>query len=462
MVRTLFDWRGEIDRGRYASFGLVLALLKVNLDRLVAGLDGRYWSPLDYWTPGTVPIDELAGEDWPFYVGLVAVALPFVWVGVALTLKRLHDAALPVWPLVLFFVPFVNILLFLLLSVLPSGRPDPVEDRQSRLERVIPKSAMGSAAFAVGLSSFLALGVIVLGAQVLETYGWGIFVGAPFTMGLVAAVVHGYHEPRNAGACINVALLSVSIAGGLLLGLAIEGAICLLMAAPLAMVLAALGGLVGCAVQRRRPAPANGVLSVAVLALPLLVGAEAAVDARPKRAPVTTSIVVDAPPQVVWRHVVSFSELPPPKELVFRLGIAYPTEARIDGRGVGAVRRCRFSTGDFVEPITVWSPPRRLAFGVDEQPAPMRELSPWGAIRPPHLDGFLLSRRGEFRLVTLPGGRTLLRGTTWYENRMWPAGYWRLWSDTLIRKIHLRVLQHVAALAEAEAAGSAGSGLTNF
>jgi hypothetical protein len=162
-------------------------------------------------------------------------------------------------------------------------------------------------------------------------------------------------------------------------------------------------------------------------------------------------VVVDAPPQVVWRHVVLFSALPPPRELVFPVGIAYPTGARIAGRGQGAVRRCRFSTGDFVEPITIWSPPHRLAFDVAAQPAPMRELSPWGAIRPPHLDGFLLSRRGEFRLVPLPGGRTLLRGTTWYENRMWPAGYWRLWSDALIRRIHFRVLRHVAELSEAEA-----------
>ena len=80
----------------------------------------------------------------------------------------------------------------------------------------------------------------------------------------------------------------------------------------------------------------------------------------------------------------------------------------------------------------------------------MRELSFWGDVHPPHLDGFLRSRRGEFRLIPLPGGRTLLRGTTWYENRMWPAAYWRLWSDELIGSIHERVLAHVARWAEAD------------
>jgi hypothetical protein len=34
---------------------------------------------------------------------------------------------------------------------------------------------------------------------------------------------------------------------------------------------------------------------------------------------------------------------------------------------------------------------------------------------------------------------------------MWPAAYWRLWSDYLIHKIHLRVLTHIKTLAESEA-----------
>jgi hypothetical protein len=85
---------------------------------------------------------------------------------------------------------------------------------------------------------------------------------------------------------------------------------------------------------------------------------------------------------------------------------------------------------------------------VTRQPPALRELSPWGAIHPPHLDGFLHSRRGEFRLVALPGRRTLLEGTTWYSDRLSPAGYWRLWSDAIIHRIHRRVLDHVKRLSE--------------
>src|SRR5437764_9190538 len=110
-----------------------------------------------------------------------------------------------------------------------------------------------------------------------------------------------------------------------------------------------------------------------------------------------SSIEIDAPTERVWQNVIGFSELPEVPKWFFRLGIAYPVRARIEGSGVGAVRRCEFSTGPFVEPITAWEPPSRLAFDVQSQPAPMTEWSPYRHVHPPHLDGTMRSRRGEFR-----------------------------------------------------------------
>lgn len=113
------------------------------------------------------------------------------------------------------------------------------------------------------------------------------------------------------------------------------------------------------------------------------------------------------------------------------------------------MRYCRFSTGDFVEPITVWDDNRLLAFDVSAQPPAMRELSPWN-ITPPHLEhNYMRSKHGQFRLVALSDHSTLLEGTTWYQNYFWPQPYWRAWSDGIVHQIHLRVLQHVKQQAEA-------------
>ena len=454
---------GPLRRGHYAAAGTVLTVLKYALDRLLAAAFGRSWGWLDYWSPGAFPIDGVPRAELPFYLALVALAAPFLALGLWLTARRLRDAGLSLWLLVLFFVPVVNVLLFVTLSLIPSRPPSAgslagVRSR-SLTARVVPGSRTGSAIAGVTITTVLGIAAVALGANALGVYGWGLFLGVPFSLGLVSVLVYGANEPRPLEDCIKVSLASVALVGVGVLAVALEGAICLVMALPLILPLAVLGSIVGHGIQSRAwavPASAH-TLCATILVLPALMGIEAGAPAGPEIRPVSTTVVVDAPPREVWRHVVAFPALPAPREVAFRAGIAYPVGAVIEGRGKGALRRCRFSTGDFVEPITAWKAPHRLAFDVRDQPPPMRELSPWGAVHPPHLDGFLRSRRGEFRLRALPDGQTLLTGTTWYENRMWPAAYWRLWSDGLISRIHGRVLRHVAAISEAGNDAHAGA-----
>ena len=152
-------------------------------------------------------------------------------------------------------------------------------------------------------------------------------------------------------------------------------------------------------------------------------------------------------------NVGGVAELPPPSELVFWLGIAHPLRARIRGSGVGAIRTCEFSTGSFVEPITAWDPPRRLAFDVRSEPPPLAEWSPYQHVYAPHLVGGRETERREFRLIPLAADRTRLEGSTWYRNNLFPQLYWNLWSDALIHRIHRRVLEHVKRRSEGRGAG---------
>lgn len=91
----------------------------------------------------------------------------------------------------------------------------------------------------------------------------------------------------------------------------------------------------------------------------------------------------------------------------------------------------------------------RLSFNVDSSPPPLKEWSPFANVTPPHIDGYFKSRRGEFRLIALPGGQTRLEGSTWYEMRLYPAGYWSLFGDNLISRIDQQVLRHSKKEAEA-------------
>jgi uncharacterized membrane protein YhaH (DUF805 family) len=462
-ISDLWTWRGTVGRGKYFGIGVTLFALKHLLDRIVAThVFGLPWSLFNYWIIGeATEIDDAPLGRLRFYATMVTLAIPFIWVGVVLTLRRLRDIGWPLWLVVFFFLPFVNLIFFLLLSTMParerSSSSSPRSPRASgikaMLDRIIPRGGFGSAVAGIIFTTLLTIGITVLSVQGMGNYGWGLFVGLPFCLGLSSVLIYGYHQPRPLGHCMLVSLLSVGLASAVLIGVAIEGVICILMAAPLGAVMALFGGAMGYIIQRRPDEKSNGghvlhAFSVILLALPALMVIERATQLESPLREVRTRVEIKAAPEEVWRHLVAFAELPPPQEWLFQTGIAYPIRAEIDGHGVGAVRHCVFSTGAFVEPIEVWDEPRLLKFGVTAQPPVMEELSPYAHLRPPHLDNYLQSRKGQFLLTRLPNGSTLLEGTTWYQNSFWPGSYWNLWSDFIIHRIHVRVLNHIKGLAE--------------
>lgn len=459
---NLWDWEGRIRRSTYAIAGSLTLALKLALDWwVVTRLFHRPWSVLFYWRPfGAIrSLSAISGRDRGFGWLMLTIALPFVWLGLTLTVKRLRDAGHPAWLVCLFFVPGINLVFFALLCVLPAVAGTPAREAPPwlggrALDPWIPRSPWGSAIVATGLTTVLGLLLTLLSTAVLGTYGLALFVAMPFCLGLFAVLTYSYHGRRTFRQCLYVAVLPVVLLGLVLLVVAIEGLICILMAAPIAAVLTMLGGTLGYALQSghwgRTRTPA--MLGAVVLFLPAFTGAEKMLEREPDEFVVTSAVEVKAPPEKVWKEVISFSEIGPPRELLFRAGIAYPIRAEISGHGPGAIRRCRFTTGDFIEPIEVWDQPRLLRFGVTHNPAPMEEWTPYRHIAPPHLSGYFQSHQGQFELTELPGGRTLLRGTTWYSHAIWPAEYWHWWSDYIIHRIHMRVLEHIQRRVETGAA----------
>lgn len=445
----LFNPHGQIDRLPYLALGLVLVAAKIALDATLSRvLLHQPWRITNYLWP-QFSILRWDGSISPLFVtAMLTVAAPFAWVGVCLTTQRLRALRAPIWLVVLFFVPLLKFILFALLTLLPS-RPDReaatrIDPPQpySGLGRCLPHNALGNAALAVTVAALIGCGFAAISIHWQHAYLAGLFIGAPFAIGFIAALLHEVHGPRRLRESVGVALLAILLVGVILIAVAFEGLVCVLMAAPLALCEAVAGAVVAHAfsdaMRRHR---FQSFLSIVTL-LPLFMLAETGALPPPLLS-VRSEIVVDATPAEVWPHVIGFSVIPEPNEWIFRIGIAYPIRARIDGHGVGALRHCIFSTGEFVEPITFWDEPARLAFDVAAQPDPLQEVSPYQNLRPTHLRGYFESKYGEFRLIALPGGRTLLRGTTWYSDRIAPQSYWQLWSDCLIHRIHLRVLEHI-------------------
>src|SRR5262245_14172320 len=282
-LSDLWSGEGTIDRGPYFFWGVALFALKFNVDRII----GAVWfgKPWTFFDPEVLRISlwQSAGtkEDVFYFLTLLAVSLPFLWVGIVLTFGRLRSLGWPSWLVLLFFVPVLKLLLFALLCLVPAraGRASaiaPTGLRSGFISRLMPRNALGSALVSIVITVSLAAAAAWLATSVANRYGWALFVGVPFVMGFLSTTLYGYHEPRTLGKCLLVALGTIVLAGSALLLLAMEGAICLIMAAPIALVIGLAGGAMGYAVQKSfwsHDGPAR-VYCVAILLVPALIGLE--------------------------------------------------------------------------------------------------------------------------------------------------------------------------------------------
>ncbi len=310
------------------------------------------------------------------------------------------------------------------------------------------KSNVFQRIFSLVFTCVLSWAFAYLAINFFMEYAFGLFMWLPLVLGASSTLIFSYKNSVTRKQLRNNAYLTLFIFCIGLLCFAWEGIICLLMAAPIGFIFTYLGFLIGFSFSKsnfKNQTPTAVILLL--ISSPSFMAFENTIKTTEDLRSVVTTIEINATPEKVWKNVVSFPQLNEPTEFIFKTGIAYPINATIVGKGVGAIRHCNFSTGSFVEPITVWDENKLLQFSVDEQPEPMKELSFYD-IHPNHLHGYWVSKQGQFKLTALPNGHTLLEGTTWYVNKIKPGIYWTVWSDNIVHTIHNRVLKHIKAQAE--------------
>jgi uncharacterized membrane protein YhaH (DUF805 family) len=471
--RSPFSWfliSTPLNRVTYVIVGFGLAIIKYAIEALAVYLaTSQFFSPIDFvnpWLSSKAPflVDAPgAGVIWLLFT------LPFVWIATTMSVRRAADVGISPWFGLAMLIPLVNLAVISLLALLPTGAFQKSQQQLAELEQqrrefasvygpppaieaptneLLPddRPPILSLVASIATGCFTQVVVGAISVWMLELYGFVLFFSAPVVAGATAGFVYNHHVRRSIMRTIGMIIMMNFVSFGLMLAIGLDGAICLLLAFPLLGPLSVMGGLVGSAIATASLRPGvserRGMIGSIIL-LPMCLSLESLNDGSPLHR-VTTSVDIPAPPSVVWQQVIAFPEIESEMAWFFRLGIACPLRARLDGQGVGATRHCEFTTGTFIEPITDWSPPNVLAFDVASQPQPMMEWTPFTHLHPPHLDKGFVSKRGEFRLESIPGGKTRLYGTTWYEIDVRPRLYWKCWADPVIHAIHRRVLVHIA------------------
>jgi hypothetical protein len=259
------------------------------------------------------------------------------------------------------------------------------------------------------------------------------FVLLPFIMGFINAYFWRKHRV-SVGPSFGYAFVNLFV--GLIYSYFMmgEGYICLIIVSPLIYVFILLGILVAKLMFKWNQTTLNMSVIAALAALLIL----NVVTAAPGESQVTDRVLIHAKPEVVWQNVAAFSPIESePDYWLFKIGLPSPVQSTVEGNYVGADRKCIFSNGlVFDEKIVEYEENRKLTFAITEQPAD------------PEILGHIVLSKGQFILEDNGDGTTTLIGTSWYDLKVKPSLYFDLWTRSIVRNVHLEVMEHMKELAE--------------
>lgn len=259
------------------------------------------------------------------------------------------------------------------------------------------------------------------------------FVILPLMMGIISAWC--WRSLKLSGkrlvgySCLN-GLLAILLSA-ILLG---EGAICLLIVSPLILGFIITGASIGKMMFQKR----NNYLNVSIFSLLFVLFIIDSISTPHYENLVSDVMVIDAPPEEVWKHVVAFDGIEEDDEFwLFRIGMPMPIAATVNGYYEGAERKCIFSNGyTFDEKIVTYQPKHNLTFDIVNQP------------KDPEIMGHIDILKGQFLLKDNGDGTTTLTGNSWYRLYVFPVWYYDIWAESITRNVHLRVMKHIKQLSE--------------
>ncbi len=268
-----------------------------------------------------------------------------------------------------------------------------------------------------------------------EIYLLSVFTLVPMLMGFI---LESFREDSGATRKHKLYTSALNYVVALVICLVVlhEGAICIIIAAPLVMLFHVFGVALYTAVSNFR----KGRLRSSVVPLLLVFCVVDIYVPHQFETSESDMLTIKAPPTAVWQYLASYPRNDSPCDYwLWSVGLPMPIRSVAVSAQVGAERKCEFTGGvSAAEIITVSEPGKRLAFSVTRQPDH------------PEAVGHFKLERGEFLLQDNGNGTTTLTGTSWYSLRVYPAVYYNLWVNDIVKRVHLRVMNHVKRLAEAD------------
>lgn len=157
---------------------------------------------------------------------------------------------------------------------------------------------------------------------------------------------------------------------------------------------------------------------------------------------VTTLVLLDAPPEAVWKALRFYEEIPDRPALLLLALLPRPIGSEGRKTQVGADIRCLYDGGYLVKRITSAQPGQLLRFEVLEQSL--------------GIENSVSMREGSYAIRAVGGGSQVLL-TTHYHGHLRPRFLWRPFERSFAHAVHRHILGGMSALLGASAAERASS-----
>jgi hypothetical protein len=274
----------------------------------------------------------------------------------------------------------------------------------------------------------------------------------PMALGVLTVFCGAIYRPRRWYYWVFMPWVpcALLLLGSFLFG--IEGAICIIMTAPVFFLASSIGGLLtGVVLNEYRHT--RGTYSL--LVFPLLPFLVAPLEHR-FRPPdsirsADTEIIINASPQTVWQNIERVRRIEPDEQrfsFFHLMGFPRPVEATLSYEGVGGVRHATFEAGVlFIETIDVWEPERELRFSIkaDTKSIPSTTLDEHVTIGGAYFDML----QGDYRIEPITDHQVRLRLSSKHRLSTRFNFYSRLWTEFIMRDIQQNILNVIKRRCEA-------------
>lgn len=288
---------------------------------------------------------------------------------------------------------------------------------------------------------------------VTSTLSLAFIVIVPFVVGMLAV----YFAPRDARAAwqpsLGIAVSSMLVGGVLAGALLWEAAICVAMALPIMLTMAAGGGLLMWWLLARRDKSGTSLLALFLLVPFAFIPLERQFPLQDSFHTVENQITINADAETVWQNIIRVAPIQDderPFTVLFSwFDAPKPMQAEMSGEGVGGIRRGKFEGGlQFIETISMWEPAQRIEWDITPDNAKVMR-APWSGIggkafAVPHA-AYWIEQAGA--------GQVVLHLSSTHRLTTRFNGYGGLWTQWGMSEFQKYILTIIKARAE-RAAGS--------